>query len=87
MGTIMKNGVCYGSYLERDLANPSGIDLSSVAPDYDSTKAYSVNDYCIYGNKLYRCTEDTTAGAFNASKWSKEPISSMLTYLKNELSS
>lgn len=39
-----------------------------IAEEYDSTKAYAVGDYCIYEDKLYKCTT-----AIAASNWLKAP--------------
>lgn len=47
------------------------------ASTYDSTATYSLNDYCIYQNKLYRCTTAiTTAEAWNAAHWTETSFTS-----------
>lgn len=51
----------------------TGISENDVAIGkevYDNTQTYSVGDYCIYNNVLYRCkTAITTAESFDSSKW------------------
>lgn len=51
----------------------TGISENDVAIGkevYDDTQTYSVGDYCIYNNVLYRCkTAITTAESFDSSKW------------------
>ena len=54
-------GTASGDYME--LAN-----LEAIAPKYDSTKSYGVDDYVSYQGKLYVCTVPTS-GAWNASAW------------------
>lgn len=48
------------------------------ADEYDQTETYTVGDYAIYENILYKCLEDTT-GNFDPSKWE-------MTNLAKELS-
>lgn len=48
------------------------------ADEYDQTETYTVGDYAIYENVLYKCLEDTT-GNFDPSKWE-------MTNLAKELS-
>lgn len=39
---------------------------------YSASSTYSVGDYCIYNNKLYKCTTAiSTAEAFNSTKWTQ----------------
>ena len=41
-----------------------------ISDKYDSSKTYSVGDYCIYDDTLYKCkTEITSAEEFDSSKW------------------
>lgn len=43
-----------------------------IAPTYDNYSTYSVGEYCIYKNVLYKCiTAVTTAGTFDSNKWSE----------------
>ena len=43
---------------------------SLIAPAYDPSQTYSVNDYVVYNTKLYICnTEITTAEQFDPSHW------------------
>ena len=41
-----------------------------VAPDYSTSYAYAVGDYCRYDGDMWRCT-DATSGAWDASKWTQ----------------
>lgn len=41
-----------------------------ITDAYSSSSTYSVGDYCIYGNTLYKCTTAiTTAEAWNSAHW------------------
>ena len=41
-----------------------------ISDKYDSSKTYSVGDYCIYNDTLYKCkTQITSAEEFDSSKW------------------
>lgn len=61
---------------------PSGFTEISYAP-YDTTPysaggtvyaSYSVGDYVIYEDELYRCTGSTTGGSWDSTKWSKTQV-------------
>lgn len=42
----------------------------AISDKYDSSKTYSVGDYCIYNDTLYKCkTQITSAEEFDSSKW------------------
>lgn len=45
-----------------------------VAPEFDTSTAYSTGDYVLYGGKLYRFTSDHAAGAWNASEAEEAPL-------------
>jgi len=47
--------------------------IANTADAYDDTATYTVGDYCIYADTLYRCTADTS-GAFDATKWTQTNI-------------
>ena len=51
------------------------IEGISGGDEWDSTQAYSIDDYAIYQNKLYQCIANTTAGIVptNTTYW--KPIS------------
>ena len=43
---------------------------ANIADNYDSTKTYAVDNYCIYNGQLYRCvTAITTAEAWTSAHW------------------
>ena len=53
-----------------------------IAAPYSSSATYTVGNYCIYGNKLYRCsTAISIAEAWTAAHWSETTIAEILTYL------
>lgn len=50
-----------------------------ITDAYSSSSTYSVGDYCIYGNTLYKCTTAiSTAEAFNSNKWTATTIATEL---------
>lgn len=57
----------------------------SIGADaYDDTASYTVGQYCIYNNTLYRCKANTT-GAFDPSKWKATTIANEIPFLGNEV--
>ena len=62
-----------------------------ISDKYDSSRTYSVCDYCIYDDTLYKCkTEITSAEEFDSSKWEAtncgkefEVLNSNLSYITN----
>ena len=43
---------------------------TNIGNNYNSILSYSVGDYCIYNNVLYKCVQQTTAGeSFDPTKW------------------
>lgn len=58
------------------------LDLTDVAGNfanfYNSSTNYSVGDYCVYNNVLYRCTSATT-GTFDPSAWSSFKVIDLQT--------
>lgn len=63
-------GTASGAYME--LAN-----LEAIAPKYDSTKQYGIDDYVSYQGKLYVCTVPTS-GAWNTSAWQETTLGQAL---------
>lgn len=59
MGKIVRNGVNY-SYAENSFL---------VASVYSESQSYSIGDYVVYNEHLYKCISNTSAGNFNPSKW------------------
>lgn len=56
------------------------INNSIGAENYDNTATYAVGDFCIHGNKIYRCTTAiSTAEAWTSAHWSE------VTFLDNTL--
>lgn len=51
--------------------------------EYDSTATYEIGDFCIYNNKLYRCTTAiSTAEAWNSSHWEETSVEEELDALR-----
>jgi hypothetical protein len=49
-------------------------------PDFSTSSTYQVGDYVMYQGKLYKCTTAvTTAGAWDASKWTEVTLDSYVT--------
>lgn len=64
---------------DQDMRNMTG-DAFSVS------STYAVGDYCIYNNKLYRCTTAiSTAGAWDSSKWAETQIGDEFSSLNSNL--
>ena len=50
-----------------------------ITDAYSSSSTYSVGDYCIYGNTLYKCTTAiSTAEAWNSAHWTATTIATEL---------
>lgn len=47
----------------------------SLAPAYDSTKTYNIDDVVMYELLMYKCKENGVTGAWNASKWERTAAS------------
>lgn len=48
------------------------VDLSMLADGYDATSAYSVGDYILKDNKIYKCnTAIATAEEWTAAHWTE----------------
>jgi hypothetical protein len=46
--------------------------VANMAAAYDDTQTYNVDDFCIYGEVLYKCTTAVTvAEAFDSTKWTQ----------------
>ncbi len=53
----------------------NGLPSTLIAPAYDSTATYSIGDYVIYNNGLYKCsTTISTAEAWTAAHWTQTTI-------------
>ena len=59
------------------LGIPMGIpgDVANIADDYSPSKTYSVDEYAIYSNQLYRCiTPIETPETWTAAHWKSVPL-------------
>lgn len=71
------NGTAWGvsSLSESDYLTILQQVLSDIAHTYDSAATYTVGDYCIYNNTLYRCnTAITAAEAWTEGHWTATSI-------------
>ena len=51
--------------------------VASIAPEYDATSTYEVDDICMHGPKLYKCiTAITTAEAWTPAHWVETNVAS-----------
>ena len=62
------------------------VDNGTMAPIFDSSVAYSVDDWCIYTDSgdqyLWRCKTPTTAGAdFDSTQWDSYNVIDAIKYL------
>ncbi|MDD3369121.1 MAG: hypothetical protein PHP50_09590 [Lachnospiraceae bacterium] len=63
-----------------------GLLGSNIAPEYDSTATYAVNDYCVYNNELYICiVEITAAESFDTAHWNHVFIMSEIDSKVNDI--
>lgn len=63
-----------------EVAQAGGVNANdNIADAYDATATYSVGDYCIYNNTLYKCnTAISTAEAWNSNHWTSTVIADEL---------
>lgn len=55
-----------------------------IAPAYNTTKTYTVGEYCMYDNKMYKCTTSvSTPGSFDPNSWSETTNSDELSELNS----
>lgn len=60
----------------------ANVDLSSLADEFSTSSTYAVGEYVRRGGLMYRCISAvTTAGAWNASKWTEVNIGDELERL------
>lgn len=69
---IVQNGVnkkAKAKKIKKDFIKVAGID------EYDNTSTYAEGDYCIYNNKMYKCTtEISTAEDWTVAHWTETSI-------------
>jgi hypothetical protein len=57
-----------------------------VGDAYSNTATYNVGDYCIYDNKLYRCTTKiSTAESFTPAHWTETKCADEFSAIKSNL--
>ena len=63
-----------------------GINNQLLASAYDNTSTYSIGDFVIYNNTLYRCkTNVSTAENFDSSKWTSVKVSDYIGQFESSL--
>lgn len=78
MGIIMKNGVAYGA------SNGASEVIPLIAPEYDSTSTYDVDDCVYYNDKIYKCKTQISSGeSWNSSHWEETTITDLLNEIIN----
>ena len=55
----------------------------STADEFNTAKAYSAGNYCIYNNILYKFTSDKAAGAWDSSKVTSTTVASEISSLND----
>lgn len=60
------------------------LETNIIADEYDSSVLYSVDQYCIYENSLYKCIA-ITSGTWDSSAWSKVIIGDELLSKANRM--
>lgn len=83
VGQIIKSGTtgkfyeCTTAYSWFDPASPNSGAFSRIA-DYEATtedyRQYSVGDYCIYQDKLYKCISPTTGASWSSYDWDETQV-------------
>lgn len=61
-----------------------GVDMPTVAQQYDPDTEYTVGDYVINGDTLYKCIEDTT-GSFDLTAWQLTNTGAEITAINSNL--
>ena len=67
-----------------DVNNKIADAIKNIADEYDASKTYNANDYCIYGNKLYVCTQEAT-GEFDSEKWEEANVVEAISEISSKL--
>jgi hypothetical protein len=63
----------------------SELFINAIAPAYDSTSTYAVDEYCIHNAALYRCIADIeTAEAWTAAHWEPASIAEVFEILPKD---
>lgn len=58
-----------------------------ISDGYSATKAYTIGEYCIYNNSLYKCIANTSAGTAptNSTYWTSTSVSEELASLSERV--
>ena len=59
--------------VEAETARIVKLNLSNIAPNFDTATTYSIGDYCLYNHILYICKNEHT-GAWNVSNFEQTNI-------------
>lgn len=82
-----------GAYGEARMAGSNSVQalmdlvrLSEMtAPQFSSETAYHAGDYVRYNSRLYRCAQNTAAGAFSADSWTQVTVGAELASILSRL--
>lgn len=60
-----------------------------ISDTYSATKAYTIGEYCIYNNSLYKCIANTSAGITptNSTYWTNTGVSKELKLMFEDIDS
>ena len=78
-GTLTKLGIGSSIYEIQ-----GGGDTSIISDDFDSSKTYAIDDYCIYNSILYRCIAPHT-GSWDATHFENTTVGEELTNVNDLL--
>lgn len=76
--TRIQNEVNSNTVSITNINSDIGDILHNFADYYDTTHNYSVDDYTVYDNTLYQCTQSTT-GTFDPNKWNAMQVIDLQT--------
>ena len=68
-------------------AGGSPYDSDIIADEYDSSSAYSIGDYCVYNDLLYKCNTAIGSGgeAWNSAHWTQTNVVGEITSVLTKL--
>ena len=68
-------------------AGGSPYDSDIIADEYDSSSAYSIGDYCVYDDLLYKCNTAIGSGgeAWNSAHWTQTNVVGEITAVLTKL--
>lgn len=86
-GSVVSVNWNSSQWQEIDVSSELKKVVGSLAPTFDTSTNYSVDDLVIYDNTLYRCIAAHTAGTWVGSHFGTVKVSSLLLSLINAIAS